>query len=90
MSSTKQTIHNGMTIESGFTIEQIHEHLKAGNEVTLVTYTRTTVLDSRHVDYIRADGNGFRLGWPGKKSVYAFANQIKLVPPGMTMKGARK
>ena len=72
------------------TIEQIHAHLKAGNEVALCTYTRVTVLDSRHADYIRADGNGFRLGWPGKKSVYAFANQLKLVQPGMTMKGGRK
>jgi hypothetical protein len=72
------------------TIQEIHEHLKAGHEVALCTYTRVTVLDSRHVDYIRADGNGFRLGWPGKKSVYAFANQLKLVQPGMTMKGGRK
>lgn len=72
------------------TLEQIHEHLKAGNEVALLTYTRITVLDSRHVDYIRADGQGFRLGWPGKKSVYAFANQIKLVQPGMTMKRTRR
>ncbi len=68
------------------TIDQVHDHLKAGHEVTLVTYTRTTVLDKRHVDYIRADGNGFRLGWPGKKSVYAFNDQIRLVPAGMTVK----
>jgi hypothetical protein len=67
-------------------IQEIHEHLRAGNEVALVTYTRVTVFDSRHVGYIRADGDGFRLGWPGKKSVYAFANQLRLVAPGMTMK----
>ena len=71
------------------TIEQIHSHLKAGNEVALLTAYKTTIFDKRHLDYIRADGNGFRLGWPGKKSVYAFANQLKLVPPGMTMKGGR-
>jgi hypothetical protein len=71
-------------------IQDIHNHLRAGNEVALVTYTRVTVLDSRHVDYIRADGNGFRLGWPGKKSVYAFENQLKLVQPGMTMKRQRR
>ena len=68
------------------TIQEVHAHLLAGHEVALVTYTRVTVLDARHVDYIRADGDGFRLGWPGKKSVYAFADQIKLVQPGMTMK----
>jgi hypothetical protein len=70
------------------TIQEIHDHLKAGNEVALVTYTRITVFDKRHIDYIRADarGAGFRLGWPGKQSVYAFPNQIKLVPAGMTMK----
>lgn len=71
------------------TIEQIHEHLRAGHEAALVTYTRTTVFDHRHVEYIRADGKGFRLGWLGKKSVYAFDNQIKLVPPGMTLKRGR-
>jgi hypothetical protein len=71
------------------TIAEIHEHLRAGHEAALMTYTRTTVLDSRHVNYIRADGNGFRLGWPSKKSVFAFADQIKLVPPGMTLKGKR-
>ena len=68
------------------TIAEIHEHLKAGNEVALLTAYKTTIFDQRHVDYIRADGNGFRLGWPGKKSVYAFANQFKLVPAGMTLK----
>jgi len=70
------------------TIQEIHDHLKAGHEVALVTYTRVTVLDKRNIDYIRADGRGvgFRLGWPGKQSVYAFPNQIKLVPLGMTMK----
>jgi hypothetical protein len=68
------------------TLNEIHEHLKAGNEVVLLTAYKTTVFDKRHVDYIRAGGNGFRLGWPGKKTVYAFAGQLKLVPPGMTMK----
>jgi hypothetical protein len=71
------------------TIEQIHNHLRAGHEAALSTHTRTTVFDARHLNYIRADGNGFRLGWPGKKSVYAFAHQISLVPPGMTLKGKR-
>jgi hypothetical protein len=32
------------------TIQEIHEHLKAGHEVALCTYTRVTVLDARHVD----------------------------------------
>jgi len=68
------------------TIAEVYEHLKAGNEVVLLTAYKTTIFDKRHVDYIRGEGNGFRLGWPGKKSVYAFANQIKLIPPGMTMK----
>ncbi len=69
-------------------IDQIHEHMKSGHEVALCTYTRTTVMDMRHLTYIRADGNGYRLGWPGKRSIYAFADQIRLVPPGMTLKGA--
>ena len=69
-------------------IEQIHSHLAAGNEVALLTAYRTTLFDKRHLTYIRADkdGKGFRLGWPGKKSVYAFANQLQLVPEGMTLK----
>jgi hypothetical protein len=41
------------------TIDDIHAHLKAGHEAALVTYVRVTVLDKRHVDYIRADGAGF-------------------------------
>ena len=69
-------------------ITEIHNHLQAGNEVALVTYTRCSVMDKRHVAYIRQDkdGKGYRLGWPGKKSVYAFENQLRLVPEGMTMK----
>jgi hypothetical protein len=73
-------------------IEEIHNHLRAGNEVILPTAYCTTIFDKRHISYIRADqdGKGFRLGWPGKKSVYAFANQLQLVPAGMTMKKARR
>ena len=62
-------------------IEQIQEHLKAGGRVAVNTCTKVTLLSQKHSDYIRpsADGKGFRLGWPGKKSVYCFAYQIRLV-----------
>jgi hypothetical protein len=74
------------------TIEQIQNHLKAGNEVALITYTRVTLFDARHIEYIRADadGKGFRLGWPGKKSIYCFENQLRMVPAGMTLKRSKK
>lgn len=71
-------------------IDQIHSHLKAGHEVALITYTQCTVMDKPlHIDYIRADGNGYRLGWPGKKSVYCFAENIFLVAAGFTLKQKR-
>ena len=77
--------------ETKLTIKEIHDHLKAGHEAALSTYFRTTIFDARHIDYIRADkdGKGFRLGWPGRKSVYAFGNQIRLIPAGMTLKGGK-
>ncbi len=70
------------------TLSEIHAHLKAGHEVVLPSYTRAMVFDARHINYIRQDkdGKGFRLGWPGKKSVYAFPDMLKLVPPGLTVK----
>ena len=65
-------------------IDAIKAHMMAGNQVVVVTYTRITKLGPKHVEYIRAskDGKGFRLGWPGKSSVYAFANSVKMVPAG--------
>ncbi len=88
-----QVMHSSWSMNNeaqALTIDEIHAHLKAGHEAALVTYVRVTVFDHRHVDYIRADGTGFRLGWPGRRSVYAFANQIRLVPPCMTLKSRRK
>lgn len=63
-------------------IDAIKAHLAAGNQVAIVTYGRITKLTAKHADYIRADGEGYRLGWPGKKSVYAFAHIVKFVPAG--------
>jgi hypothetical protein len=62
-------------------IDQIKEHLNAGGRVAINTCTRVTLLTKKHLEYIRpdADGKGFRLGWPGKKSLYCFAYQIRLV-----------
>jgi hypothetical protein len=71
-------------------IAKIHAHLKAGHEVALITYTHCTIMDKPlHVDYIRADGNGYRLGWPGKKSVYCFAENIFLIAPGFSLQQKR-
>lgn len=69
------------------TIEAIHSHLNAGNEIAIVTYGHCTVLTKKHVEYIRAskDGKGYYLGWPGKKSVFTFSYSVKFVPAGMTM-----
>ena len=73
-------------------IQDIHEHLKAGNEAILLTAYKTTIFDSRHINYLRqdVDGKGFRLGWPGKKALYAFEHQMRLIPAGMTVKRTRK
>ena len=62
-------------------IEQIQEHLKSGGRVAVNTCTKVILLSQKHSGYIRpdSDGLGFRLGWPGKKSVYCFAYQIRLV-----------
>jgi hypothetical protein len=63
-------------------IEEIKAHLSAGNQIAIVTYGRVIKLTPKHVDYIRADGEGYRLGWPGKKSVFAFAHSVRFVPAG--------
>jgi hypothetical protein len=63
-------------------IDDIHAHLKAGGQIAVVTYGRTLKLTKRHVDYIQADGAGYRLGWPGAKSVFAFAYSVRFVPHG--------
>lgn len=63
-------------------INEIKAHLAAGNQVAVVTYGRVTKLTAKHVDYIAASGTGYRLGWPGKKSVFAFAHSVHFVPAG--------
>jgi len=69
-------------------IAEVHAHLNAGNEVAIVTYTRTQVLTKKNVGYIRqaADGKGYRLGWPGRSSVYAMPESVRLVPAGKTIR----
>lgn len=65
-------------------IDAIKAHLASGNQVAILTAYKTTTLDKRHLDYIRADkdGKGYRAGWPGKSSVYVFNHQIAFVPVG--------
>lgn len=75
------------------TIAEIHAHLQAGHEVLIASYTRPIILpDARYIGYIRQDrdGYGFRLGWPGRASLYCFPEAIRLVPAGMTMRQPRK
>jgi hypothetical protein len=71
-------------------IDAIHAHLRAGHEIAIATYAKCTVLGIKHVDYIRADGQGYRCGWPGKGSTYTFANSILFVPAGQTLKATRR
>jgi hypothetical protein len=66
-------------------IEAIHAHLRAGHEIAICTYGRTQVLNAKCVDYIRADGAGYRLGWPGKRSVFVFAHLVRFVPADHTL-----
>jgi hypothetical protein len=64
-------------------IQKIHAHMEAGNQVLVKTEGgRGTVLKKSHKDYIRADGNGYRIGWPGKRSTYVFAYHVFLVDEG--------
>jgi hypothetical protein len=72
-------------------IERIHTHLRAGHEVACITYTHCSIMNKPlYVDYIRADGKGYRLGWPGKRSDYCFAENLFLIAPGFTMQQKRK
>lgn len=66
-------------------IDRIKAHLATGHQAAIVTVTRTTKLTKSHVDYIRASGKGYRIGWPGKSSVFVFADYVALVPPGYTI-----
>jgi len=70
-------------------IDAIKAHLADGNEIAIVTYGHLTVLDRRHIDYIRADGSDYRLGWPGKSSVFVFAHSVRFVPADHTLKARR-
>jgi hypothetical protein len=71
-------------------IDLIHSHLRAGHEVACITYTHCAIMDKPlHVDYIRADGKGYRLGWPGRRTEYCFAENLFLIAPGFTMKRKR-
>ena len=79
-----------MIVAKAGEIDAIHAHLRAGHEIAIVTYGHCAVLDSKHVDYIRADGNGYRLGWPGQRSVYTFPDAVRYVPADHTIKTARR
>ena len=64
-------------------IKKIHAHLDAGNQILLKTYAgRGMYLTKKTRDYIQADGNGYRLGWTVKKSVYTFATDVYYVAEG--------
>jgi hypothetical protein len=71
-------------------IAAIRDHLRDGNEIAIATYTKCTVLDAKHIDYIREDGLGYRCGWPGKGSTYTFANSVLFVPAGQTLTAKRR
>ena len=59
-------------------VTRIKAHLGAGGKVMLASYTRPVIYDARHADMFRpdADDRGVRIGWPGKKSVYAFQSHV--------------
>ncbi len=65
-------------IEASQLVETIKAHLIAGGRVMVASYTRPVIYDKRHIDMFRADQDtrGVRIGWPGKKSVYAFQSSI--------------
>ena len=64
-------------------IEKIHAHLEAGHQVLIQTEGGPgRVLKKGHKDYIRAEGAGYRIGWPGKKSAFVFAYHVFLVAAG--------
>ena len=65
-------------IEAG-EIEKIKAHLTNGGRVIVRSHTRPLLLNKKHIDYIRADGNGYRLGWPGRSSVFAFPSHLGLI-----------
>jgi hypothetical protein len=71
-------------------IDAIRAHLSAGNEIAIVTHGPALALDKRHVEYIRADGDGYRLGWPGKRSVFTDADSVRFVPAGQTIRSRRR
>jgi hypothetical protein len=66
-------------------LPSIHAHLAAGHQVAIVTYGHATKLTAKHIDYIHAAEGGYRLGWPGKKSVFAFAYSVFFVPAGYSI-----
>jgi hypothetical protein len=73
----------GLTLAQPGEIQKIHAHLMAGNQILIQPEGgRGTVLKKGHVDYIRADGTGYRLGWPGKKSVYVVSYHVFFVEKG--------
>ena len=60
------------------------EHVRAGGELLVPTYTRTTLIDGRTLAQfekagewlLREEGDGYRLR-SGRKSVYLFPGQLK-------------
>lgn len=64
------------TIETTTLSDRIVNHLLAGGRVMLASYTRPTIYDKRHVSMFRQNGRGVRIGWPGKRSVYADPSHI--------------
>lgn len=63
------------------TITEVQAHLEQGGKVAICTMTKIWTISKKTRDYLRqdSDGKGFRMGWPGKKSVYVFAYQVKLI-----------
>lgn len=63
-----------MMLTSQELLDKILATLAAGKRVVIRSYTRPVIYDKRHATMFRACTNGdrgIRIGWPGKRSVYA-------------------
>jgi len=71
-------------------IDDIRNHLQAGNEILIRTHTHITILGKKHVDYIHADSKpdawGYWLGWPDKKKKYCLNRYMFFIKPGTKTK----
>lgn len=57
-------------------LTEIQEHLRSGGIVQVLSYTRATHLDKRHVDYLKATDSGLYMR-SGRKWVCINFNPIR-------------